>query len=202
MSLPTLAFDRHSFWRVLTPRWAFDPLSGQGAALTSGRWNANGIPAIYMSFEDRTAVTEYMQGGSRPGTLCEYFVTSDKVVDLTVRGTLEEIGYHTDDVFCHWKESAAAGRTPMTWRISYKLIDLGLHGAVFPSAAVGFRGMTVQPPIAVRRSASHAPQGLTSRHSDNLVLWSWNNPNGSCARVEVNDPTGELPVDQSSWPTP
>jgi len=39
------------FYRALTPRWVHDPASGAGAAKVSGRFNAAGVQAHYLSQE-------------------------------------------------------------------------------------------------------------------------------------------------------
>ena len=36
----------HTLWRAFVPRWAYMPLSGEGAARFGGRWNPVGQPTI------------------------------------------------------------------------------------------------------------------------------------------------------------
>ena len=77
---------RSRFWRVLAPRWAHQPLSGEGAARHGGRWNPRGVAALYMSADLSTAVAEYEQElGIRPGTFVAYDVDVEGVVDLPHR---------------------------------------------------------------------------------------------------------------------
>ena len=86
VSTPDPITVRGRYWRVLAPRWAHAPLSGEGAARHGGRWNPRGTQALYMSADLTTAVAEYEQDlGCRPGTFVAYDVAVDGVVDL--RGT-------------------------------------------------------------------------------------------------------------------
>jgi RES domain-containing protein len=56
-------------WRILAPKWAHDPLSGDGAARFGGRFNPKGIPALHVSESIDTAFAEYQQDLLvRPGT--------------------------------------------------------------------------------------------------------------------------------------
>ena len=73
---------RGRFWRMLAPRWAFDPLSGAGAARAGGRWNAPGQAALYFSDSHATAIAEYQQNLPRPGTLTAYDVDARDILDL------------------------------------------------------------------------------------------------------------------------
>lgn len=60
------------FYRVLTPRWAMAPTSGAGAAKHGGRFNRQGIAALYLSRALTTAAAEYQQDQSLmpPGYAC------------------------------------------------------------------------------------------------------------------------------------
>jgi RES domain-containing protein len=64
------------FHRFLTPKWAFVPLSGVGAAIDGGRFNRPGVEALYLSRTAQTALEEYRQGASitPPATLAAYKV--------------------------------------------------------------------------------------------------------------------------------
>jgi RES domain-containing protein len=172
-SLPTIAIARR-YWRMLSPRWSHQPLSGEGAAKHGGRWNAPGVAALYMSEGFETAVAEYEQDlGIRPGTLCAYDVEAGGILDLTDTGTLDTIGVEPSDRFCPWKQIALVEkRRPPTWDLADRLILEGVAGVRVPS--IRTRGL-------------------------NLVLWRWNAGAG-LPRVIALDPLGDLPLDQSSWP--
>jgi RES domain-containing protein len=76
---------------------------------------------------------------------------------------------------CPWAYDLASGRRPASWEIAKILIARGAAGILTPSFATGAR-----PDMA------------------NLVLWRWGHELPH--KVEVHDPTGRLPKDQSSWP--
>ena len=51
-------------FRAHTPRWANRPTSGAGAALRAGRFNREGVEALYLSLDEVTALREYQQASS------------------------------------------------------------------------------------------------------------------------------------------
>jgi RES domain-containing protein len=73
------------FHRYLTPKWAFLPTSGAGAAIDGGRFNRPGVEALYLSQAPQTALEEYKQGASisPPATLVAYKITLAEVTDLS-----------------------------------------------------------------------------------------------------------------------
>ena len=162
------------FWRVLAPRWAHKPLSGDGAARRGGRWNGPGQPALHMSATFVTAVAEYEQElGIRPGTLCAYDVDVAAVFDLCAASARAAAGVEEDLLLSPWKHIAFVQRArPPSWDVAARLAAGGAAGIRVPSA----------------------------RHAGgiNLVLWRWND--GPERQVRPLDPLGDLPRDQSSWP--
>lgn len=81
----TLVGPDEIFHRYLTPKWAFLPTSGAGAAVDGGRFNRPGIEALYLSRSAQTALDEYRQGTSitPPATLAAYKITLAEVADLS-----------------------------------------------------------------------------------------------------------------------
>ena len=73
------------FYRMNTPRWAFTPTSGAGAARQGGRLNRAGVEALYLSKETDTAVAEFRQTSPilPPGMLVSYLVSAARVVDFS-----------------------------------------------------------------------------------------------------------------------
>jgi RES domain-containing protein len=161
------------FWRVLTPRWAHRPLSGEGAAHEGGRWNPKGMPALYLSAELTTAVAEYEQDiGIRPGTFCAYDVQVNGVVDLTSADVVTSLGIDPAERYAPWKSILLVDHlVPPGWRIAETLLSMGANGVLVPS--VQLTGGT------------------------NLVLWRWNDAPGRT--VIALDPQTDLPRDQLSW---
>ncbi len=162
---------RGRFWRMLAPRWAFDPLSGAGAARAGGRWNAPGQAALYLSNSHATAIAEYQQDLPRPGTLTAYDVDAQAILDLADPSVRQAIG--VDDLFLRqpWKHVRDVERQrPPCWDF------------VAAVAAGGWQGLRVP---SVQASGT------------NLVLWRWNESDAPIVRHI--DPLGDLPRDQASW---
>jgi RES domain-containing protein len=161
------------FWRMLAPKWAHRPLSGDGAALHGGRFNEPGMPALYMSADFATAIAEYQQDlGIRPGTLCAYDVAVTSVIDLSDTGIREATGIALADLKSPWKQIAFADKNrPPTWDMARRFFDTGINGIRVPS--------------------------MQRLGGANVVLWRWNDaPNRT---VMVLDPLRDLPKDQASW---
>jgi RES domain-containing protein len=162
---------RGRFWRMLAPRWAFDPLSGAGAARAGGRWNEPGQPALYLSNSHATAIAEYQQELPRPGTLTAYDVDAQAILDLADRAVREAIGIDDRFLLQPWKQIRdVERRRPSCWDFVATVALRGWHGMRAPSV-----------------------QALGT----NLVLWRWNEPGAPI--VKHIDPLADLPNDQASW---
>lgn len=166
----------HQCWRILTPRWSFDPLSGAGSAKNGGRFNRPGQHALYLSEEVETALAEYQQNMLRtpkPGMLAAYTVDIDEMIDLTDSNTLSSLGIDNKALECPWKILRSRGEAVPTWDLVDRLIADGVAGA--------------------RVSSFAAAGGI------NVVLWDWQAPPNV---VNVSDPDDDLPKNQSSWAKP
>ena len=161
------------YWRMLSPKWSHEPLSGAGAARLGGRYNSPGMPALYMSEAFATAVAEYEQDlGIRPGTLCAYQVSAAPVVDLCDPAALLAAGLTENDLRCAWKRIAFIDKAiPPGWALARRLVAAGVAGARVPSVQM--------------------------RGGVNLVLWRWND--AAERVVTALDPLGDLPKTQASW---
>lgn len=157
----------------MAPRWAHAPLSGEGAAITGGRFNEIGVPALYLSEAIMVAVAEYGQDlPYRPGTYVRYALDVAGVVDLTAAAARAALAVSEEMLLAPWKEEALVHRRrPPTWDIARRLIDDGAAGIRVPSVQV---------------SAGR-----------NIVLWRWND--AVDRQVRAFDPLDDLPRDQSSW---
>lgn len=163
-------------YRAHDPRWAFRPLSGEGAAIRGARFNPRGVPALYLALDLVTAVGEANQGFAHkiePCLICTYDIDCTDIVDLR---SPESHGVDPDDMACPWFLLLSEGKEPPSWRVARRLIAEGAAGALVPS---------------------YAPGATTA--SCNLVLWHWGEhlPH----RVAVFDPSGRIPRDQLSWAT-
>jgi RES domain-containing protein len=170
--------------RVLAPKWASKPESGDGAAHNGGRFNAKGQPALYLSFDLVVAAHEYTQDlPTRPGTFCQYDVSLRPVADLTSDATLATLGLTRGELLASWKDELSRGTRPSTWAIADKLVALGYVAALYESA------------VPQNRPPNRSTPGV------NVVVWNWSRTTPD-QQVVALDPTDDLPRDQSSWPVP
>jgi RES domain-containing protein len=159
---------------MLAPRWAFDTLSGAGAARAGGRWPVERAwsAALYLPNNHTTAIAEYQQELPRPGTLTAYDLDAQAILDLADPSVRQTVGI--DDPFLRqpWKHIRdVERRRPPSWDFVAASASRGRHGLRVPA---------VQTPGA------------------NLELWRWNETD---APIVVHiDPLGDLPRDQPSWP--
>ncbi|RUT03690.1 hypothetical protein DSM107010_60260 [Chroococcidiopsis cubana SAG 39.79] len=172
MNVPTIELKRRC-WRMLAPKWAYQPLSGVGAARHGGRFNQPGMEALYISEDYITAISEYEQElGIRPGTLCAYDVDVKGIVDLTDPQVQTICSVSLDTLKCPWKEIwLISKQRPPTWDLASRLIAEDYAGIRVPS--------------------------VRDMNGVNIVLWRWNDRENR--RIRALDPRNDLPTDQSSW---
>jgi RES domain-containing protein len=164
-------------WRAHDPRWAFKPLSGDGAAIHGGRFNPPGVPALYLALDPMTAIKEISQGFAHkfePCVLCTYEIDCADIVDLRSEEGRAAAGALAEDMACAWFAYRAKRHEAPSQRLARRLMDRGAAGVLVPSY-VG--------------SAATADQ--------NCVLWKWSDKRPH--KVAVFDPGGKLPKDQLSW---
>lgn len=164
-------------YRGHDPKWAFSPVSGEGARLKGGRFNALGTPALYLSLTVEGLFIEMGHGFSQrfaPLTVCSYEVDVDDIVDLRTDRDRVQANVDLQDMACAWANDLAEGREPASWGVARTLAAAGAAGILVPSFANGARS-----------------------DMSNLVLWIWT-PDLPL-RVRVHDPDGLLPRDQRSW---
>jgi RES domain-containing protein len=164
-------------YRAHDPRWSFKPLSGDGAAVHGGRFNAKGTPALYLALDPMTAIKEASQGFARkfePCVLCTYEVDCEDIVDLRSDALQVAAGVAQTDMACAWFADASGRRLAASQRLAKRLIAGGAAGLLAPSFA---------------RSAKAGDA--------NLVLWDW--ATRAPHRVAVFDPSGRLPKTALSW---
>jgi RES domain-containing protein len=167
-------------YRAHDPRWSWTPLSGEGARIHGGRFNPQGVPALYLALDFATAVIEANQGFPfrlmAPLTLVSYAVDCDDLEDLSDAKVLQDFGATAGDLACAWK-LLSEGRKPVpSWRLVERLRSVGTAGIVVPSFSPG-----------------------AAADARNLVLWRWSAD--LPYQVLVIDPEKKLPRDGSSWTT-
>lgn len=151
------------WWRMLSPRWHHQQLSGAGAARAGGRWNAAGMPALYLSADHATAIAEYMQSLIHPGTLAPYDVVADKILDLSDATVRAAIGVDDSILTLPWRRIRDIERAvPASWEIAQAAVAAGFDGCLVPS--------------------------ILSKGA-NLVVWRWGSEGAS---VTLIDPGGDL----------
>jgi RES domain-containing protein len=167
-------------YRAHDPKWAWVPTSGEGASVRGARFNPIGVPALYLALTIEGMLLEMGHGfGHRfdPLTICSYAVDVADLIDLRTEAGRSAEGVELADMACAWAYDLASGEMPASWGVYKALIGKGAAGILAPSFATGSR-----PDMA------------------NLVLWRWGPTLPH--KVEVHDPRGRLPRDQSSWAPP
>ena len=165
-------------YRAHDPAWSFTPLSGQGAAVTGGRFNRKGEPTLYLSLDVMTSFGESTQGFTKrlqPLTMCEYEIACEDVVDLRDDKARAASAVDRAELACAWLAFQLAGKQAPSWDVADRFKAAGHSGMLVPSFVPGATDANV-----------------------NLVLWRWG-PDPPC-KVDVFDPTGRLPENQLSWP--
>ncbi|SOC35986.1 RES domain-containing protein [Rhizobium subbaraonis] len=149
-------------YRALNPVYARQPLSGRGAALYGGRFNAKGVPALYTSLSVMIALREANQVGNlQPTTLVSYEADIDHVFDSRDETGLAAFGMD------------ATSLADTTWRDQMRHVgEARTQSFARRLAQEGFFGLLVR---------SYAPGATTS--DLNLVLWSWSDSAPSRLRL-------------------
>jgi RES domain-containing protein len=141
-------------YRALNPIYAREPLSGRGAELYGGRFNARGTPALYSSLSVMTALREANQVGNlQPTTLVSYDAEIENVFDSGDEAALAAEGM--DAVMLAdptWRDQMKASGEAKTQAFARRLSTGGYNGLLVRSFAPG-----------------------ASANDLNLVLWKWGN---------------------------
>lgn len=152
-------------YRAITPRYAAEPLSGEGARRFGGRFNARGTPALYLATHFVTAIHEANQAGPlQPTTLVTYEADVEKLFDTRDPAALAQ------------ENVDPAVLSTDTWRDEMK--SRGISGSqeiAMALASNGYQGLI---------SRSFAKGNATIPDATNIVLWTWPDPP---ARLRVID---------------
>ena len=146
-------------YRALNPVYAREPLSGRGAELYGGRFNAKGTPALYTSLDPATALREANQVGSlQPTILVSYKADLGPIFDTRDQDRLERYGMTASMLAdTAWRMKMLEGQSVPTQDLASALI------------ADRFAGFLIQ---------SFAKGALSSDF--NIVLWAWSGNKGCC----------------------
>ncbi len=155
-------------YRAHDPRFAWEPVSGEGARLKGGRFNPKGVPALYLALTIEGMIIEMSHGFARrfaPLTICSYTVDVEGLMDLRLEADQQRAGVTLAELACPWALDRTNGRIPASWVLTERLRKDGASGILVPSFANG------------------AASGMS-----NLVLWKWGAKLPH--RVELHDPEG------------
>jgi RES domain-containing protein len=157
-------------YRGHNPKWASNPLSGEGASLKGGRFNPVGISTLYLALTIEGVFLEMGGGFSHrfePLTICSYAVDVENIVDLRDEAVRADNNVKLADMACDWEYGRAIGKIPASWILASNFIKNGVSGILVPSFAIG-----------------------AAQHMSNLVLWKW----GAALphKVEIYDPNERL----------
>ena len=159
---------RGPLYRALNPVYARAPLSGRGAELFGGRFNAKGTPALYTTLDATTALREANQVGSlQPTTLVSYNADLGPIFDTRDEKSLEQ--YRMTAALLAdpgWRVRMLDGQTAPTQALANSLIADGFAGLLTRSYAKG-----------------------ASASDFNIVLWKWT---GDGCRLDVVDDENRL----------
>lgn len=157
-----------TLFRALTPHWASRPTSGAGAAFQGGRFNREGVEALYLSLDEVTALREYQQTSPflPPCTMCSYTVVLRDLVDLRQLHR----GEPWDELWHDWREDWRHLRfdlhiEPPTWVLADMVLTSGYTGILFPSQV--HHGMARIRRVASKPSICGIPRPIR-------ITWGWN----------------------------
>ena len=155
-------------YRALNPVYVRAPLSGRGAELYGGRFNAKGIPALYLAVDPAGALREANQAGSlQPTVLVSYKTNLGPIFDFRDTGGLRLHGMAQSALAdAGWLTKMLDGQAVPTQDFAAALISNGFAGLLFQSYAKG-----------------------ASATDFNIALWKWT---GDSCDLEVVDDEGRL----------
>lgn len=153
-------------YRALNPVYAREPLSGCGAELYGGRFNAKGTAALYTALTPATALREANQVGSlQPTILVSYAADLGLIFDTRDVGVLEQ--YNMTAVMLAdpaWRTRMLDGQAVPTQDFARDLIADGFAGLLIRSFAKG-----------------------ATAADFNIVLWHWTDDGCSLDVVDDED---------------
>jgi len=162
------------FYRCITPKWAHQPTSGEGAAVAGGRFNRPGLEALYLATDVETAIAEYRQDSVllQPAMVVAFQVTLQNLVDFS-------LGFAASNWLPDWKDWSTNWRriaridhaVPPSWLLADAVFASGAAEVLYPS--------------------------LRNPSGTNLVIFPTSL--GPADRITAHDPDGLLPRDQTSW---
>lgn len=149
---------KRSVYRSANPAFASknDFVSGTGAKIFGGRWNPQGIAAVYGSLTPEAAMAETLAhsrhfglsiGASMPRVFVEIEVVLTAVLDLSDGHVRQRLRVSRQAMLEEdWHRATKTGREALTQAIGRAVKESGLEGLLAPSAAmVGETNLVVFP---------------------------------------------------------
>ena len=126
-------------YRALDPRYARDPLSGEGARRFGGRFNPKGVAALYTALSPHTAIREANQAGHlQPTVLVAYEARIERVFDATDADALEAAGVTAALLSANtWRDEMLSGGVAGTQAFAERVRGDGFDALRVPSFAPG-----------------------------------------------------------------
>ena len=126
-------------YRASNTIYTREPLSGRGAELYGGRFNAKGTPALYAALDVMTAIREANQVGAlQPTTLVSYDAEIEQVFDTRDTVALTAQGVDAASLTStSWRDEMRATGLSRAQAFARQLVALGFHGLLVRSFAPG-----------------------------------------------------------------
>lgn len=115
------------FYRIVQSHWAASALDGEGARKYGGRWNAPGLPAVYLAESRALAVLEILVHAPREALRLEW-----RVIEVDVPGEwMEDLGKPP----AGWRDqptSDGARGVGNAWLRSFRSLALRVPSVIVP----------------------------------------------------------------------
>ncbi|MER8387682.1 RES domain-containing protein [Mesorhizobium sp. M0166] len=160
---------RGALYRALNPNYAREPLSGRGAELYGGRFNPNGVAALYSSLSVVTALREANQVGSlQPTTLVAYDAHIEDIFDSRDEDALKAEGMNPAVLSdTTWREQMNVSGEAMTQTFARRLMANGFNALLVKSFAPGATDNDLN--LVLWRWSDRAPSRLTLIDDENRL---------------------------------
>lgn len=122
-----------TFYRAVDPSFRHEALDG---SRSEGRFSPRGTPTLYLSASREgvaAAMLAHTHSASPDREVLSFEVEASRIADLRDRATMASIGVDVGAAAAPWEDDVEAGRTPVSWRVRERLLELGAQGLIDPS---------------------------------------------------------------------
>lgn len=117
-----------SFFRIVQARWAATAMDGEGARLHGGRWNPEGIPAVYLAESRALAMLEILVHAPREALALDW-----RVIEVAVPDELIETARRLPTDWAGLPASRGARALGADWLRKADSVCLKLPSVVVPA---------------------------------------------------------------------